>query len=315
MGTKDFYLGLAEQLKKHNEVTVTTILEGDDKGCKYFLSEGVEDKQGTANQYRETLHGRNTVVILGGGHVSLALEAVLKQLDYLITVVDDREEFANKERFQDADQVFCMDFDAFFEQQSPGKQAYYIIVTRGHKDDYRCLNHVLKSGYDYVGMIGSRSKVGHTFKLLRQEGYSEEVIKEVHSPIGLPIGGDTPEEIAISIAAEMIAHKNKKERNIFPNEWSEILTNSKEPLAIATVIEKAGSAPRGKGSRMMVTKSGKIYGSIGGGAVEHAVIGEVGKACDMPQFTVYEYDLSNKQAAGLGMICGGAIKVMVEWLL
>jgi xanthine dehydrogenase accessory factor len=250
-------------------------------------------------------------VVLGGGHISLALEHILKFLDFHVIIVDDRTEFANRERFVNADKIFCMDFEDYFKNPPPGMHTYYVIVTRGHIHDYVCLKHVLNTTYDYVGMIGSKIKVAQTLEKLRLEGYSDAAINQIHAPIGLPLGGSTPEEIAISIAAEILVNKNKRERNCFPYEWTDVLIQDKEPLYMATVIDKAGSAPRGKGSRMLVTKSGTILGSIGGGAVEDTVIRQVTQSTDIPNFTFTQYDLSNKDASGLGMICGGCIKVML----
>ena len=162
-------------------------------------------------------------------------------------------------------------------------------------------------------MIGSRSKVALSFEKLRKEGYAEEVIGRIHSPIGLAIGAKTPTEISVSIAAEIIQEKNRQPRNTLEASILEGIQDE-DAHTMVTVIEKSGSSPRGEGTRMIVCKDGKIYGTIGGGSVEYAAIQEA-KAFDDPSgFAIKEYDLSNSKAATLGMVCGGQVKVLFEKL-
>ena len=212
------------------------------------------------------------VVVFGGGHVSLALEKVLKTLDLTLTVVDDRPEFSDKERFSEADRVLTMSYEKLSEVDF-GFAPYFIIVTRGHKDDERCLRVcTFCETFAYIGMIGSRGKVAMTFERLAADGISREALEEVHAPIGLKLGGNTPGEIAVSIAAELIQVKNQKERSLFSEELEQGLQKEKGPLILATVIEKTGSSPGKRGARMLVNEKGSIYGTIGGGTVEYTVI-------------------------------------------
>ncbi|MEF2851306.1 MAG: XdhC/CoxI family protein, partial [Lachnospiraceae bacterium] len=195
---------------------------------------------------------------------------------------------------------------------------YFIIVTRGHKDDERCLRYALSVKHSYIGMIGSRGKVALTFERLAADGISREALEEVHAPIGLKLGGNTPGEIAVSIAAELIQVKNQKERSLFSEELEQGLQKEKGPLILATVIEKTGSSPGKRGARMLVNEKGSIYGTIGGGTVEYTVIGEakafLAENSGKDLFEIREYDLSNEGAASLGMICGGHIKILLESL-
>lgn len=256
-------------------------------------------------EFTEHFQGIPVLVILGGGHISLPLSKLGKMLGYKVIVADDREEFADRERFKEADEVYCREFKEIFEQNIFPPYASYVIVTRGHLNDYECLRQVLDGTYTYVGMIGSRRKVATTFDKLRTEGYQEEQIQEVHAPIGIPIGGQTPEEIAVSIAAELIEERSRTLQTTMPPEILEWLENKKELLMMMTIVEKKGSAPRGVGSRMLIDRDGNHVGTVGGGAVEYRAQQQAEKLLESgTKIQMEEYDLSPKDAANLGMICG-----------
>ena len=129
---------------------------------------------------------------------------LLKMVGFDVVVVDDRREFANLDRFPNMKTVVTDDWTACFDQLDIGTGAYYVVVTRGHLHDKTVLGEILKRPYRYVGMIGSRRKRNMIYDTLVKEGVSLDKIKDVHSPIGLTIGAETPEEIAVSIVAEMI---------------------------------------------------------------------------------------------------------------
>ena len=264
----------------------------------------------------ERLSGRFTLVICGGGHISKSLSSMAKLLGYQIWIVDDREEFANQERFPQADRVFCMDFQEAFEKLDVPESAWYVIVTRGHQNDYECLRNVLTRKSSYVGMIGSRKKVDMTFQRLREEGFTEEQIDCVHAPIGLPIGAKTPEEITVSILAEMVQERAKLGCTELPKEMLEWLLQKEETMVMASVVEKKGSAPRGIGARMLVAANGMTTGTIGGGVVEHLA---AKRACSMikeeTQCESVTYELGADKAAGVGMICGGSVEILFEKVL
>ncbi|MGI6007086.1 MAG: XdhC family protein [Ruminococcus sp.] len=307
MNYRDFYLRLTERLKIESSVEVTTILSGKDKGKKFFKKRGEQEEA-----FCETFLGRIHTVLCGGGHVSLAVAGILKTLDYELTVIDDREEFASAKRFPMADHVLCLDFEKEFSKVSFPPCTYYVILTRGHEHDYTCLSDILKRSYGYLGMIGSKSKVRHQKERLRRDGFTENQIETVHAPIGLPIGGQTPAEIAVSIAAEIIQVKNRTPRDVLEDEVVKGLM-LQEPGVVTTVIDKQGSSPRGKGSRMVVTASGKSFGTIGGGAVEYQVVKDAAELWKKESaFCIRQYDLSHSEAAALGMMCGGRVKVMFE---
>jgi xanthine dehydrogenase accessory factor len=142
--------------------------------------------------------------IFGGGHVSQFLSKVAKMVDFNVVVIDDRAEFANAERFPDADSVVVEDFRKVFDKLDFTGNEYVVIVTRGHAHDAAVLEETLKRKTRYTGMIGSRRKVRVVLQHLREKGADPEALDKVYSPIGLDIHSETPQEIAISIVAELI---------------------------------------------------------------------------------------------------------------
>ncbi|MDD7738600.1 MAG: selenium cofactor biosynthesis protein YqeC [Fusicatenibacter sp.] len=238
--------------------------------------------------------------ICGGGHISCDLVKIASCLDFHITVMDDREEFAEKERFPQADRVICDSFENLGQYLEPW--SYVVVVTRGHAADYECVRTILSHPYAYLGMIGSKKKVQKTFESLITEGFHEEQIRTIHAPIGLKIGAVTPAEISVSILAEIIAEKNGKQTASASKELLEV----QEHGVLCIIIEKTGSSPRGVGSMMFVGEE-SVIGSVGGGAVEFAVIRE---ARNHPKAQIKEYQLNQKESAELGMICGGSNRIL-----
>lgn len=148
---------------------------------------------------------KETVYIFGGGHVSEQIAKLTDLIEMHTVVLDDREEYANKRRFQTADVVVLDNFETAFDQLDIHNNSYIIIVTRGHIHDRTVLRQALKTTPKYIGMIGSRKKRDAIYESLIMEGIDPEDLKQVHSPIGLDINSETPQEIAVSIIAELIA--------------------------------------------------------------------------------------------------------------
>lgn len=144
------------------------------------------------------------VFIFGGGHVGFAIYNILSTLDFNITIVDDRKLYASHKRFPLAKGIICSPFEKAFEKLSINEQAHIIICTRAHKNDEVCLRQAFKTPACYIGMLGSRTKVAAFKKVLREDGIPPRRVNQLHSPIGLSIGAVTPEEIAVSVAAELI---------------------------------------------------------------------------------------------------------------
>jgi xanthine dehydrogenase accessory factor len=157
----------------------------------------------------EPLDIAGTVFIFGAGHVSRSLAEFTKAVGFWTVVLDDRAEYASRPRFPTADELVVLEsFSDSFGKIEVEPDSYIVIVTRGHLHDRIVLAQALKTRAGYIGMIGSRRKCGLIFDELRKEGFSEADIQRVHAPIGLPIQAETPEEIGISIVAEMIQVRN-----------------------------------------------------------------------------------------------------------
>ena len=167
-------------------------------------------RKGEPGCYAEPISQGARVYVFGCGHVSRELVPVLAHVGFSVTVYDNRPALATREHFPAADQVLVGEFTRFGEQITITDRDYVVIMTPGHQADYEVLERVLRTPARYVGCIGSRAKVAATQKKLREAGIPEADIQRTVSPIGLPIGGETPAEIAISIAAQMIACRSGK---------------------------------------------------------------------------------------------------------
>ncbi|HSW49288.1 MAG TPA: XdhC/CoxI family protein [Bryobacteraceae bacterium] len=146
-----------------------------------------------------------TAIIFGAGHISKGLSKIASLAGFAVTVVDDRASFASRERFPEAEEVHAAEYESVFPQLPVNESSYLIIVTRGHKDDLRVLRLAAASAARYVAMIGSKKKVIEILRDLEKEGVPKASLERVHAPMGLDIGAVTPEEIAVSVVAEMIA--------------------------------------------------------------------------------------------------------------
>lgn len=152
----------------------------------------------------EVVLGDLSLVIVGGGHVGQAIGKVASLCGYRVVVTDDRPAFASRERFPEADQILVGDFQEVLSRYPINAMTHVVMVTRGHKHDEISLRTVVESPAFYVGMIGSKRRVATVLRHLAEDGVSQEALDRVHTPIGLDIGAETPEEIAVSIVAEMI---------------------------------------------------------------------------------------------------------------
>ncbi len=161
------------------------------------------------------------LLILGAGHIALPLATMAKLLGYQVTVVDDRPSFANQARFPDVDRVICNDFASAIKAADINHCTYVVIVTRGHRHDKVCLQAVLDWEPGYIGMIGSRRRVKALLSELEESGVSPTRLQAIHSPIGLDIQAETPEEIAVSILAELIkTHRGGQATSLKLTKWN-----------------------------------------------------------------------------------------------
>src|SRR5450755_1570601 len=166
---------------------------------------------GQLNIFVEPVTPQPRAFIFGGGHVSKSLSKVANLAGFATVIIDDREAFANKERFPEADEVFAEEYESVFPKLPITSTSYLIIVTRGHRDDMRVLRWAVETPAKYVAMIGSKRKTISVVKELEKEGFAREAFERIFAPMGLDIGAESPEEIAVSVVAEMIAARRLPE--------------------------------------------------------------------------------------------------------
>ncbi len=169
---------------------------------------------GVMDIYIEPITPPPRVFIFGGGHISVFVSKMSTLVGFQVVVVDDRPQFANQERFPEADEVIAEEFPFVFPKLKVNKSSYLVIVTRGHAYDQEVLEWALGQEVKYIGMIGSRKKIQTVYDALKQKGIPPEQLQRVYAPIGLNIGALTPEEIAVSIVAQMIQVRRQKKGEI-----------------------------------------------------------------------------------------------------
>jgi xanthine dehydrogenase accessory factor len=263
------------------------------------------------------------LIIFGGGHIALPLCDIGAMLGFSVMVFDDRPSFVNEARFPSAEAVICDSFDNVTRHISVNKSDYVVIVTRGHRHDSQCLRRILEGEFPrYAGMIGSRRRVAVVKKQIEDEIGESEKLARLHAPIGLAIGALTPEEIAVSILAEVISEMRLGSAGdpSAPREFicpdMELLTwlaKNTERAAIATVVETDGSTPREAGAKMAILPHGQTIGSIGGGCAEADVTLKAADIIRDGGYCVIDIDLTDT-AEEDGMACGGVMKVLLEAL-
>ena len=321
---------------------VLTVIEGPDFGDKCLLSSGellwerdaggffarnldaarAVDQVGihTIGGQRAfcELPGREKqLVICGGGHVAIPVIRIAKLLEMPVTVLEDRPAFAENARVAGADRVICAPFEEGLSRLPGSADTFFVIVTRSHGSDVRCLNAISRKHHAYIGMLGSRRRVALVREqLVEEQGCDPAVIDAVHMPIGLAIGAETPEEIAVAIMAEIIQVRRSGGRS---DAWPRALLDAildpaqAAPKALATVVARKGSAPRGEGARMLVWPDGHTLGTIGGGLLENEVMQTARTRLQAGQTDpCLRRVILGGGAAGEGMACGGEVTVLIE---
>lgn len=257
---------------------------------------------------------RSRLVICGAGHVAIPVIELGKKLRFHVTVLEDRPLFANHARSAGADEVLCDSFEQGMKKIAGSNGTYFVIVTRGHRYDRFCLEQALKKENAYIGMMGSRKRVALVKEQLAQKGVPQSLLEQVHTPIGLSIGAETPEEIAISILAEIIQVKNSRRRTAgYVGEILDALLASEAPI-LATIVSRKGSAPREMGTKMLIYQDGRTVGTIGGGCMESEVVQKARrmlKGMESPH-QLLTLDMTGKEAEEEGMVCGGVVEVYLE---
>lgn len=264
----------------------------------------------------EVLSNEKKLVICGGGHVSIPIIKMAKMLGFSVTVIEDRMKYADNAKAAGVDNLFFDEFSSALNKITGDKDTYFVIVTRGHRYDQVCLEEILGKDSAYIGMIGSKARVKRIKELLSGKGYHDSKLEEIYSPIGLKIGAETPEEIAVSIMAEIIQVKNQIKRGHgYPKEIIEAILSDKteeKPKMLATIISRKGSAPREIGTKMLIYKDGTTVGTIGGGCVEADICSKARSMEKDQKPRLYTMDMTGRDAEEDGMVCGGIVEILLE---
>lgn len=322
---------------------LATVLDGDDIGEKLLFCEGktiwqskgngflekyleqlskVREsgvvKLGQTRVFAECFGGKNRLVICGAGHVSMSIIQIGKNIGFDVTVLEDRPGFADHARRMGADTVICDSFETGLKKLPGSKSTYFVIVTRGHRYDMLCLRTIIEKENAYVGMMGSRRRVAIAKKQLEEEGVKKELLDEVHTPVGLPIGAESPGEIAVSIMAEIIQYKNqKKQTEGYRDEILDALNRKGakgQKAVLAEIVWRKGSAPRDIGTKMVIGQDGSLTGTIGGGCMEAEVIQTARQmfAEEDMDYCIKKVELTSEIAEEEGMVCGGTQLIYLE---
>lgn len=175
-------------------------------GTVYVGPDGLSERSiaGATSVYVELVASKPVFLVVGAGHIGRSLARLADQLDFHVAVIDDREDFALEEKIPEADEVICGEFGPTLDAFPITPTTSVVLVTRGHRQDEEALRHCLGRGAEYLGMIGSRRRTATVLRHLVEEGFAAADLDAVRTPIGLDLGAETPEEIAISIMAEVL---------------------------------------------------------------------------------------------------------------
>lgn len=273
-------------------------------------------------KYIRNFKPRERLIIFGGGNVGQEISRYAASVGFYVIVVDDRPTFANQTLFPDADEIYCDSFAHAIEGLHIGSQDYVTVVTRGHRYDLECLRSVLRGEIPrYIGMMASKRRVIGIREILLEEGIESGVIDQIHMPIGLPIKAVTPQEIGISIVAELIGcrRQDMKRRSggtVMLTEdidyrLIDFLEKDKNAKAILLVYATSGSTPVKSGAMMAVSQSFQTAGTIGGGCTENEVLHEAFRLIGTGKSKTVALDMCNDVAAEEGMACGGRMEVWI----
>jgi xanthine dehydrogenase accessory factor len=269
------------------------------------------------------------LVVCGAGYVGQGVIRLGRFLGWRVTAIDDRIDFCRLAEKAGADETIADDFTAALQSEaiSYDLDTYFVVVTRGHRFDRECLLEIMKHETGYVGMMGSRARSARMKQTLLEEGIPEEMQQRLHAPIGLKIGAQTPEEIAISIVSEILAVRPDTARNQIPEDVLEgIASGGEGRQVLATIVSRRGSTPRQAGTRMLIRRDRTTAGTIGGGCMEAEVIREAlqlmaesrlecstSDTCPY-KAEIFQVDLTGRTGAQADMLCGGAMDVLLEVL-
>lgn len=273
-------------------------------------------------KYIRLFRPKGRAILLGGGHIAKSLCRLLSMVDFNTVVVDDREEYANAERFPEADLVVCGSFENAISKLEIRSTDYIVIITRAHVCDSECIRAVFENGEPYyIGLLGSRRRTGALIEALAGDGIDKEKLAKINTPIGLDIGALTVDEIAVSIAAQMIQFRRRPsggrtEKNIFAEETFHEdvvkgIVKDVDRRVLILVYETAGSSPVKSGCFMTVGADGQCVGTVGGGLAENLAIKEACALVGTGESRTITLELVEDEASKEGMMCGGTMKLLL----
>ena len=259
--------------------------------------------------YLEPIAGGRRLVVCGAGHVALCVIRLGVALGFDITAIEDRPEFAEKARAAGAQNVLCQAFTDALDCIDGDADTAFVVMTREHAHDVDCLRRILQKPCAYAGMMGSHGRSAQIRRQLVEEGFDAGRVEALRMPIGIPIGARTPEEIAVSAAAEIISVMNAADPGEgYPPGMLEALSERRQPGVLAMIVSKRGEAPRRPGTKMLVTGDGRFIGTVGGGYAEAEILRIAGemlrdgaRACRLVSIDM------NKGPT----FCGGEIEVLL----
>ena len=276
----------------------------------FDITNGIHEISGQ-KFYIESLSDSAKIILCGAGNIALSVIRLAKFTGFYVSCIDDRESFTEEAEKGGADYAVCDSFGHALSEIPGGNNTYFIIATRGHSHDMECLRSICAKPHAYIGLVGSRKRAN----LIREKLSEEGITVSIHAPIGLDIEAETPEEIAVSIMAEVIREKNTRGKNSgYPAEILDAILQTNGKKALMTIIAKNGSAPRCEGAKMLLLEDGTQIGTIGGGFMEARILQKARGilASNTLRPSIIHEDLSDKNAAEEGMICGGNVDVMIE---
>ena len=260
------------------------------------------------------------LILLGGGHVALALCGFGARLGFSVAVCDDRPAFANEARFPEADRVICDSFEAAVRQLELRDSDYVCVMTRGHRWDRACLDAIFAGLQPaYLGMLGSHRRSAGMRRALLEAGAPAERVEALRAPIGLAIGAVTPEEIAVSVCAQLIQCRRAAEppaadcleETAADPAVLDFLAEADRPRALLMVVSVQDSTPAKPGAMMAVDRLGTALGTVGGGCAEAAAMARARRLIGSGEQVLFSVDLSDEEAAREGMVCGGSMEVLI----
>lgn len=319
---RGLFLALQE-LPAGGKNEVLTLLAGPKRGAKALLSDGKvlwQHGAGDCGQVHdsaallvEPVPAERNLIICGAGHVAQTVIVLAQMVDFHITVIEDRPDYAEEASRAGADTVLVEGFEQALAKIPGGDNTYFVVLTREHQYDERCLRAILQKEFAYAGVMGSRRRTELLRQKLLAEGIPAAAVARLYAPIGLDIGAETEGEIAVAIVAELI--KFGRRAGTFPKKLIAAAVQAREPFVLATIIRRKGSAPRDVGTKMLIFAE-RIVATIGGGVLETRIIrrGRQMLAENETQDVWEQVDMRGDDAALGHMACGGIVDVLLEYV-